>query len=110
MNQTIIGCYDFIGIAVEISLTKVAGSGIVYYGILNIFNLLKNYGFLHILKLLELKNKVTVLKLFCAVKFLEWYDYTSLGGCVIPMWFMTSNWSYIEFSRHIPMYPQILLL
>ena len=37
---------------------------------------------------------------------LEWYDYTSLGGCVIPMWFMTSNWSYIEFSRHIPMYPQ----
>ena len=35
---------------------------------------------------------------------LEWYDYTSLGGCVIPMWFMTSNWSYIEFSRHIPMY------
>ena len=70
MNQTIIGCYDFIGIAVEISLTKVAGSGIVYYGILNIFNLLKNYGVLHILKLLELKNKVTVLKLFCAVKFL----------------------------------------
>ena len=54
INQTIIGCYDFIGIAVEIPLTKVAGSGIAYYGILNIFNLLKNYGVLHILKLLEL--------------------------------------------------------
>ena len=37
---------------------------------------------------------------------LESYDYTSLGGCVIPVWFMTSNWSYIEFSRHIPVYPR----
>ena len=30
---------------------------------------------------------------------LEWYDYTSLGGYVIPFQFMTSDWSYFEFSH-----------
>ena len=52
---------------------------------------------LNVLRIIANKQQQTLL---------EWYDYTSLGGCVIPMWFMTSNWSYIEFSRHIPMYPQ----
>ena len=27
--------------------------------------------------------------------------YMNLGGCVIPIQFMTSNWSYFEFSHHI---------
>ena len=27
--------------------------------------------------------------------------YIILGGCVIPIRFMTSNWSYLEFSHHI---------
>ena len=30
---------------------------------------------------------------------LAWY--ISLGGCVIPVGFMTSNWSYFEISHHI---------
>ena len=25
----------------------------------------------------------------------------NLGGCVTPIWFMTSNWSYFEFSHQI---------
>ena len=25
----------------------------------------------------------------------------NLGGCVIPIWFMTCNWSYFEFSHQI---------
>ena len=30
---------------------------------------------------------------------LESYDYTSLGGYVIPIQLMTSYWSYFEFSH-----------
>ena len=30
---------------------------------------------------------------------LECYDYASLGGYVIPIQFMTSDWSYFEFSH-----------
>ena len=59
INGTIIGCYDLVGIAVEIPLTKVAGNGISYYGIIHIFKLLKNYGVLHILKLLKLGDLQT---------------------------------------------------
>ena len=43
-------------------------------------------------------NSNIFLKAF-SCSFLEWYDYTSLGGYVIPIQFMTSDWSYFEFSH-----------
>ena len=46
-------------------------------------------------KVLKLQNSVN------NKKCLESYWSMNLGGCVIPIWFMTSNWSYFEFSHQI---------